>query len=79
MDQDYSLFLSSIEPFSFLSQEDIRRISDLIEVEHYNEAKILFRQGMSKLEKVYILKEGTAERFYEDFNEKNSHMCFTQR
>jgi CBS domain-containing protein len=25
----------------------------------------LFRQGISKLEKIYILKEGTAERFYE--------------
>ena len=32
--------------------------------------KSCFARACLKLEKVYILKEGTAQRFYEDFNEK---------
>ncbi|RAM02166.1 signal transduction protein, partial [Desulfobacter hydrogenophilus] len=32
--------------------------------------KILFRQGMSKLKKIYILKDGTADRFHEDIYKK---------
>ena len=70
MNQDYFLFLSNIEPFSLLPQKEIKRISDLMQVELYDEKKILFRQGISKLEKLYILKEGTAERFYKDIDQK---------
>jgi CBS domain-containing protein len=70
MSQDYFLFLSNIEPFSFLSEKEIKHISDLIQVEFFNEKKILFRQGISRLEKIYILKEGTAERFYESIDKK---------
>ncbi|MGD9824907.1 DUF294 nucleotidyltransferase-like domain-containing protein [Desulfobacter sp.] len=70
MTQDYFLFLSKIEPFSFLPEKEINHISDLIQVELYNKKKILFRQGVSRLEKIYILKEGTAERFYEDIEKK---------
>jgi len=65
MSRDYFLFLSNIEPFSFLPEKEIKHIADLIQVELFNEKKILFRQGISKLEKIYILKDGTAERFYE--------------
>lgn len=70
MSQDYFLFLSNIEPFSFLPEKEIKHIADLIQVELYNEKKVLFRQGMSRLENIYILKEGTAERFYEDIEKK---------
>ena len=70
MSQDYFLFLSNIEPFSFLPEKEIKHISDLIQVEFFNEKKILFRQGISRLEKIYILKEGTAERFYESIDKK---------
>src|SRR6056297_95859 len=65
MSRDYFSFLSNIEPFSFLPEKEIIHIADLIEVGLFNEKKILFSQGISKLEKIYILKEGTAERFYE--------------
>ncbi|WP_020586868.1 DUF294 nucleotidyltransferase-like domain-containing protein [Desulfobacter curvatus] len=70
MSQDYFLFLSNIEPFSFLPEKEIKHVADLIQVELYNKKKILFHQGISILEKVYILKEGTAKRFYEDINKK---------
>lgn len=70
MSQDYFLFLSNIEPFSFLPEKEIKHIADLIQVELFNEKKILFRQGISRLEKIYILKEGTAERFYEAVEKK---------
>lgn len=70
MSQDFFLFLSNIEPFSFLPEKEIKHISDLIQVELFNEKKILFRQGISKLKKIYILKEGTAERFYEATDKK---------
>ncbi|WP_462270261.1 DUF294 nucleotidyltransferase-like domain-containing protein [Desulfobacter sp.] len=65
MSRDYFLFLSNIEPFCFLPEKEIKHIAEVIQVELFNEKKILFRQGISKLEKIYILKEGTAERFYE--------------
>ena len=42
----------------------------MIQVELYDQKKVLFRQGISELEKIYILKEGTAERFYEDIDQK---------
>jgi len=70
MSQDYFLFLSNIEPFSFLPEKEIKHIADMIQVESYNKKKILFRQGMSELEKIYILKDGTAGRFYENIYKK---------
>ena len=70
MSQDYFQFLSNIEPFSFLPEKEIKHIADLIQVESYKNDEILFRQGMSELEKIYILKNGTADRFYEDTNKK---------
>ncbi len=70
MNQDYFSFLSNIEPFSFLPKKEIKHIADLIQVELYDQKKVLFRQGISKLEKIYILKEGTADRFYEDIDQK---------
>ncbi|WP_321494368.1 DUF294 nucleotidyltransferase-like domain-containing protein [uncultured Desulfobacter sp.] len=70
MSQDYFVFLSKTEPFSFLPEEEIKHIAELIQVELFNEKKILFLQGISRLEKIYILKEGKAERFYEDIDKK---------
>jgi CBS domain-containing protein len=66
MRQDYFSFLSKIEPFTFLPEQEINYIADSIQVERYSKKKILFRQGTSKMDKIYILREGSAERFYED-------------
>lgn len=70
MSQDYFSFLSKIEPFSFLPEKEIIHIADLIQVERYNKKKVLFHRGISKIEKIYILKQGSAERFYEDIYKK---------
>nr|WP_319491433.1 DUF294 nucleotidyltransferase-like domain-containing protein [uncultured Desulfobacter sp.] len=70
MSQDYFSFLSKIEPFSFLPEKEINHIADSIQVEHFNKKKILFRQGISKIDRVYILKEGSAKRCYEDIYQK---------
>nr|WP_321399541.1 DUF294 nucleotidyltransferase-like domain-containing protein [uncultured Desulfobacter sp.] len=70
MSQDYFSFLSEIEPFSFLPEKEINHIADSIQVERFNKKKILFRQGISRIDKVYILKKGSAKRFYEDIYQK---------
>jgi len=70
MSQDYFSYLSKIEPFSFLPENEIHHIADSIQIEFYNKKKILFRQGISKIDKIYILKEGAADRFHEDIYKK---------
>ena len=70
MSQDYFSYLSKIEPFSFLPENEIHHIADSIQIEFYNKKKILFRQSISKIDKIYILKEGSADRFHEDIYKK---------
>jgi CBS domain-containing protein len=59
-------FLSGIEPFSFLPEEEIRRISDTMKVVRYPKNTVLFVQGSSRIGYLYILQKGSAERYYEE-------------
>ena len=59
-------FLSGIEPFSFLPEEEIHRIADEMKVVRYPKNTVLFVQGSSRIGYLYILQKGSAERYYED-------------
>jgi CBS domain-containing protein len=59
-------FLSGIEPFSFLPEEEIRRISDAMKVVRYPKNTVLFVQGSSRVGYLYILQKGSAERYYDE-------------
>ncbi|KPJ74419.1 MAG: hypothetical protein AMJ54_17070 [Deltaproteobacteria bacterium SG8_13] len=59
-------FLSGIEPFSFLPEEEIGRISEAVKVVRYPKNTVLFVQGSSRIGYLYILQKGSAERYYEE-------------
>ena len=63
-------FLSQLVPFSFLPEEEINKIVDAIQMVHYPRNHVLFVQGQSKVESLYIIQKGAAERYYEEKNKK---------
>ncbi|MBT8372968.1 MAG: cyclic nucleotide-binding domain-containing protein [Deltaproteobacteria bacterium] len=63
-------FLSQLVPFSFLPEEEINRIVDAIKMVHYPRNHVLFVQGRLKVEHLYIIQKGAAERYYEEKNKK---------
>jgi len=63
-------FLSRLVPFTFLPEEEISRIAASISIINYPADTRLFVQGQSKLEYLYIVKKGAAERYFEENDEK---------
>ena len=62
--------ISGLVPFSFLPEEEIDRIAASISIINYPEDTMLFIQGQSKLEYLYIIKKGAAERYFEENDDK---------
>ena len=63
-------FISHLVPFSFLPEEEIARIAAAISIINYPKDTLLFIQGQSRIEYLYIIKKGAAERYYEENNKK---------
>ena len=63
-------FLSRLVPFSFLPEEEIEKISKEVSIIKYPRGTVLFAQGRSKVEYLYIIQEGAAERYFEDNDQK---------
>jgi CBS domain-containing protein len=63
-------FLSRLVPFSFLPEEEISRIAAAISIINYPKDTLLFLQGQSRIQYLYIIKKGAAERYYEENNQK---------
>jgi CBS domain-containing protein len=63
-------FLSDLEPFSFLPKQALETIANNLSIIHYPKNTLLFTQGISKIEYLYIIQEGAAERFFEESEEK---------
>ena len=63
-------FISGLVPINFLPEEEINRIAASISIINYPEDTMLFIQGQSKLEYLYIIKKGAAERYFEENDEK---------
>jgi len=63
-------FLSTVEPFVFLPEDEIEKISDSLYLIHYPKNLVMFFQGQSRLRFLYILYKGVAEQYYEDAGEK---------
>ena len=59
-------FLAGIEPFSFLPEDEIRRVSEAVRVVRYPKNTVLFVQSSSRIGYLYILQKGSAERYYEE-------------
>ena len=63
-------FLHELAPFSFLSEEDVEKLAAAISIINYPKDTVLFVQGQSKVEYLYIIQKGAAERYFEENDEK---------
>ncbi len=64
------LFLSGIVPFSFLPEEELEKVAARLSVVRHPKGKLLFAQGQKKVDHLYLVQEGAAERYFEEKNEK---------
>ncbi len=65
-----SNFLAGIEPFSFLPEYELKNISKAISIVHYSGGTMLFHHGKSKVEYLYIIQKGAAERYIDEGGKK---------
>ena len=63
-------FLYGLVPFSFLPYDEIERVAQKLSIVHYPKGFITCIQGQTKLDYLYIIQKGAAERYYEENNQK---------
>ncbi len=66
-------FLSRIIPFSFLDEEEIKAIAPSVTAVHHSKDSVVFVQGESRVDGLYIVQKGAAERYFEDHQRKTLH------
>ena len=54
-------FLKRFPPFSFLSKEDLEKVSTAVEIRYLEKGEVLFRQGQDAQPHFFILKEGSIQ------------------
>lgn len=64
------VFLSGVNPFTFLPEEDIDEAAKSLSRVSYPKGTVLFVQGKTRVGYLYILQKGAAERYYENSGEK---------
>jgi CBS domain-containing protein len=64
------LFLSGIVPFSFLPEQELEKVAAGLSVVRHPKGTLLFAQGQGKLDHLYLIERGAAERYFEENNEK---------
>jgi CBS domain-containing protein len=64
------LFLSGIDPFSFLPEVEIDHAAQSLSRMNYPRGTILFVQGKTRVGYLYILQKGAAERYFEESGKK---------
>ena len=63
-------FLANQEPFSILPEAELKQMSEGVSAENYSSGHNLCMQGRTKLDHIYIIKDGLLELFYESDGEK---------
>jgi CBS domain-containing protein len=71
-------FLSRIIPFSFLDEEEIQAIAPLVTAVHHPKDSVVFVQGESRVDGLYIVQKGAAERYFEDRQRKTLHSILNE-
>ncbi len=64
------LFLTGVDPFTFLPEEEIARAAKALSRVSYPKGTVLFVQGKTRVGYLYILFKGAAQRYYEENGEK---------
>ncbi|MBU1566939.1 MAG: CBS domain-containing protein [Proteobacteria bacterium] len=59
-------FLSRLAPFSFLGESEIEKIASQVTLAYHPRNTTIFTQGLSKIEALFIIKNGGAEHFFEE-------------
>lgn len=63
-------FLSGIPPFSSLPEDELRRIAQFAVFRTYPRSTVMFQQGRTKLDCIYLIASGEIEIYYEQENKK---------
>ena len=63
-------FLHELAPFSFLPEANVEKMAAAISIINYPKDTVLFAQGRSKIEYLYIIQKGAAERYFEENDQK---------
>lgn len=61
-------FLSNTAPFSFLSETEIEKAAMELSLVFHPRNTVVFTQGLSKIESLYIIQNGAAERYFEEID-----------
>ena len=64
-------FISRMVPFSYLPPEELEKIAAATTIINYPAGTKLFSQGLSKIEYLYIIYKGAAERYFEEDGKKS--------
>ena len=59
-------FLSGIAPFSFLLEDELEKAAMELSLVFHPRNTVIFTQGLSKIESLYIIQSGAAERYFEE-------------
>jgi CBS domain-containing protein len=63
-------FLAGVDPFTFLPEDYFERLTGQISLVHYPKDTILFVQGRSRIQYLYIVQKGAAEQYLEEGEDK---------
>jgi CBS domain-containing protein len=61
-------FLMNTVPFSFLPESEISGIASELSVVYHPKDQVVFTQGNSRIDALYIIQKGAAERYFEESN-----------
>ena len=70
MQDEVVTFLANLAPFSTLPEAELKQIRESLSAETYSSGHHLSVQGRTKLDHIYLIKDGLLELFYESDSEK---------
>lgn len=65
MNKDVTEFLSGIQPFSKLPEKELRKAAESVSISIYPKDSVLAVQNITKIENIYIIKDGLVELYFE--------------
>jgi CBS domain-containing protein len=64
------ILLSGIAPFSFLHEDALEQAAEALSTAYHAKGAVLFFQGLTRVEHLYILHKGSVEKYYEQNGRK---------
>ena len=70
MDQQTIEFIGRIKPFDLLPSSDLERVAEALVAKTFSRGAVLFRQKISEIQHLHIVRKGRLERYIEEGGEK---------